>query len=111
MFGRLYVSMLSDDRRCVGPDDGVSARHSYAVAVSERYRDEIRRGLRQSFPDLVNTVVSNVFIVDTDMTVAEFRATLVVVAAKRQIPVEVVFVEEMNWGEISRTLELSSAVA
>lgn len=103
MTGRLYVSLLADDRSDVP--------HSYVVAVSEYCRKDLRGALASCFPDLVNTVVGNVFIVTTAMAAERFRASVVAAVALHRIPVDVIFVEDLNWAEISHSLQLPAAVA
>lgn len=110
MPGRIYVSLLADDRRPVdGPDIGTG--HGYAVAVPEHCRVEFRRLLVQEFTDVVNTVVGNVFIVNADLTVGDMQAVVRALVDGQGLDVEVVYVDEMNWEAISHHLQYPAAVA
>lgn len=111
MTGRLYVSMLADDLRPTARDDRDTVSHAYVVAVSECYRHELRGALASCFPELVNTVVGNVFIVNTAMAAAGFHASVAAAVARHRIPVEMIVVEDLNWVEISHSLQLPAAVA
>ena len=106
MTGRLYVSMLAD-----GGAAGGAVPHDYVIAVSECFRKDLRGAMASRFPDLVNTVVGNVFIVNSAMTAEDFRAAVAAVVALHRIPVEVILVDDLNWAEISDSLQLPAAVA
>lgn len=111
MTGRLYVSMLANDSGVAVPDDQDTVSHAYVVAVPECYRKDLRGALASCFPDLVNTVVGNVFIVNTAMAAQAFHASVAGAVARQRIPVDVIVVEDLNWVEISDSLQLPAAVA